>query len=164
MREAEERQPKNLITGVFQDDFIPRGKLTGTGNYSVISDYLGTVVEAYDGEGTKVWERELDIYGRVKKVGKGSDRSAVPKTREQCFIPFRFPGQYEDEETGLYYNRFRYYDPSLGQYTQQDPIGLAGGNPTLYGYVFNTLCEVDPFGFAEEFVFRGMIEDGGSLK
>ena len=161
---AEQKQPENLITWVFQDDFIPRGKMTRIGNYSIIGDYLGTPVEAYDGEGRKVWERELDIYGRIKKVGKGSERSAVPKTGGQCFIPFRFQGQYEDEENGLYYNRFRYYDPSLGQYTQQDPIGLAGGNPTLYGYVFNTLCEVDPFGFAEEFVFRGMIEDGGKPK
>ena len=145
-QKAEQKQPKNLITWVFQDDFVPRGKITRAGNYSIISDYLGTPVEAYDGEGTKVWERELDIYGRVKTVGKGSDRSAVPETGEQCFIPFRFPGQYEDEETGLYYNRFRYYDSSLGQYTQQDPIGLAGGNPTLYGYVFNPMWEFDPFG------------------
>ena len=113
-QKAEQTKPENLITWVFQDDFIPRGKLTRTGNYSVISDYLGTPVEAYDGEGTKVWEWELDIYGRVKTVGKSSDRSAVPKTGEQCFIPFRFPGQYEDEETGLYYHRFWYYDPSLG--------------------------------------------------
>lgn len=50
------------------------------------------------------------------------------------------------KKIGLYYNRFRYYDPSLGQYTQQNPIGLAGGNPTLYGYVFNTMWELDPFG------------------
>lgn len=50
------------------------------------------------------------------------------------------------KKIGLYYNRFRYYDQSLGQYTQQDPIGLAGGNPTLYGYVFNTMWELDPFG------------------
>ena len=145
-QKAGQKQPENLITWVFQDDFIPRGKLTRTGNYSIISDYLGTPVEAYDGEGIKVWERELDIYGRVKNVGKGSDRSAAPETGEQCFIPFRFQGQYEDKEIGLYYNRFRYYDPSLGQYTQQDPIGLAGGNPTLYGYVFNTMWELDPFG------------------
>ena len=50
------------------------------------------------------------------------------------------------EETGLYYNRFRYYDPETGQYTQQDPIGLVGGNPTLYGYVWNPLIEIDPWG------------------
>ena len=51
---------------VFQDDFIPRGKITKDGNYSIISDYLGTPVEAYDEEGKKVWKRNLDIYGRVK--------------------------------------------------------------------------------------------------
>ena len=76
-----------------------------------------------------------DSYGRTAK-----------ETGEKNFIPFRFQGQYEDEETGLYYNRFRYYDPQTGQYTQQDPIGLAGGNPTLYGYVWDTLGEIDPFG------------------
>ena len=61
-----ENIPDNLITWVFQDDFIPRGKITKDGNYSIISDYLGTPVEAYDEEGKKVWKRNLDIYGRVK--------------------------------------------------------------------------------------------------
>ncbi|QPA56734.1 RHS repeat-associated core domain-containing protein [Lysinibacillus sphaericus] len=42
-------------------------------------------------------------------------------------MPFRYQGQYEDEETGLYYNRFRYYSPTEGMYTQKDPIGLKGG-------------------------------------
>ena len=132
-----ENIPDNLITWVFQDDFIPRGKITKDGNYSIISDYLGTPVEAYDEEGKKVWERNLDIYGRVK---------TEEALGEKNLIPFRFQGQYEDEETGLYYNRFRYYSPEEGCYTQQDPIGLAGGNPTLYGYVYDTLCELDPFG------------------
>ncbi|RHD05856.1 hypothetical protein DW654_00590 [Roseburia inulinivorans] len=104
-----------------------------------MSDYLGTPVEAYDEEGKKVWERNLDIYGRVK---------TEEALGEKNLIPFRFQGQYEDEETGLYYNRFRYYSPEEGCYTQQDPIGLAGGNPTLYGYVYDTLCELDPFGLA----------------
>ena len=61
------------------------------------------------------------------------------------------------KKIGLYYNRFRYYDPSLGQYTQQDPIGLAGGNPTLYGYVFNTMWELDPFGLDWKDLFRDWI-------
>ncbi|TKI69451.1 RHS repeat-associated core domain-containing protein [Lysinibacillus mangiferihumi] len=50
---------------------------------------------------------------------------------------------------GLYYNRFRYYDPEQGNYTQVDPIGLAGGNPTLYGYVSDPNRFVDPFGLSE---------------
>lgn len=94
-------------------------------------------MEAYDEEGKKVWERNLDIYGRVK---------TEETLGEKNFILFRFQGQYEDEEIGLYYNRFRYYSPEEGCYTQQDPIGLAGGNPTIYGYVFNTLGEIDLFG------------------
>ncbi|WP_233268525.1 RHS repeat-associated core domain-containing protein [Cellulophaga sp. L1A9] len=60
--------------------------------------------------------------------------------------PFRYQGQYEDVETGLYYNRFRYYAPDQGIYISQDPIGLAGNNPNLYAYTFDSNSEVDPFG------------------
>ncbi|MDE1480700.1 EndoU domain-containing protein, partial [Xenorhabdus bovienii] len=57
----------------------------------------------------------------------------------------RFVGQYEDEESGLYYNRFRYYSPETAQYISPDPIGLMGGvNP--YGYVHNPANFVDPYG------------------
>ena len=153
-----ENIPDNLITWVFQDDFIPRGKITKDGNYSIISDYLGTPVEAYDEEGKKVWERNLDIYGRVK---------TEEALGEKNFIPFRFQGQYEDEETELYYNRFRYYDSQQGQYTQQDPIRLAGGNPTLYGYVYDTNIELDLLGLFK--VWRNLrpdevVSDGLSAK
>ena len=77
----------------------------------------------------------LDVYGKVAECH--GDRTLVP---------FRYQGQYEDEETGLYYNRFRYYDPNTGNYLNQDPIGLAGGNPTLYGYVFDPNTQIDPLG------------------
>jgi RHS repeat-associated protein len=73
-------------------------------------------------------------------------------TGEIDFIPFRFQGQYHDKEVELYYNRFRYYDSETSQYTQQDPIGLLGGNPTLYGYVKNPLVLFDPFGLYEVFL------------
>ncbi|WBF58492.1 RHS repeat-associated core domain-containing protein [Lysinibacillus sp. JK80] len=99
---------------------------------------LRTPVGANDEQGNRVWSAELDIYGRVKEF-----------TGEKEFIPFRYQGQYDDVEIGLYYNRFRYYDPEQGNYTQIVPIGLAGGNPTLYGYVNNTNFKIDPFGLDE---------------
>ena len=46
----------------------------------------------------------------------------------------------------MYYNRFRYYDPNAGSYISQDPIGLTGNNPTLYGYVSDTNMWVDILG------------------
>ena len=141
-----EPTPETLVTWVFQDDFIPRAKITKDGCYSIMTDYLGTPVEAYDEAGNLVWEREIDINGKVLPVGKDSYGRTKNEVGESTFIPFRFQGQYEDEEIGLYYNRFRYYDPQTGQYTQQDPIGLVGENPTLYGYVYDTLNETDPFG------------------
>ncbi|MWP50413.1 MULTISPECIES: RHS repeat-associated core domain-containing protein [unclassified Gilliamella] len=61
-------------------------------------------------------------------------------------MPFRQLGQYEDVETGLYYNRFRYYNPETGLYISQDPIKLAGNNPNFYAYTFDSNTMVDVFG------------------
>jgi RHS repeat-associated protein len=102
----------------------------------VVCDHLGTPLELYDQQGTKTWQAELDSYGQMRKVS-GS--------QEAC--PFRFQGQYEDTETGLYYNRFRYYDPEVGQYISQDPVGLQGGSRP-YGYVHDPTSYVDPLGLA----------------
>jgi RHS repeat-associated protein len=63
--------------------------------------------------------------------------------------PFRFQGQQFDEETGLHYNRFRYYDPGVGRFVSQDPIGLRGGS-NLFAYTPNPLTWVDPFGLANK--------------
>ena len=57
-----------------------------------------------------------------------------------------YQGQYLDAETELVYNYKRYYSQETGCYISQDPIGLAGNNPTLYGYVFDSNTEVDIFG------------------
>ncbi|WP_424409878.1 AHH domain-containing protein [Pasteurella sp. PK-2025] len=60
---------------------------------------------------------------------------------------FLFAGQYTDQESGLAYNRFRYYDPESGNYISSDPIGLSGGEQP-YRYVHNVLDFLDPFGLA----------------
>ncbi len=92
---------------------MPIAKLFNGEGYSIITDHLGTPFEAYDEEGKKVWEAEFDIYDKVRKL-----------QGERSFIPFRYQGQYEDEEIGLYYNYHRYYDCDTGTYISQDPIGL----------------------------------------
>ena len=65
-------------------------------------------------------------------------------------IPFLFQGQYYDEEIKLAYNRFRYYDPQMGRYISEDPIGLESGELNLFSYdIWNqngTLKEVRPPG------------------
>jgi RHS repeat-associated protein len=132
-----------LVTWVFEDGFVPSAKITGDGSYSIISDYIGTPVEAYDADGKRVWSTELDIYGRVKEF-----------SGDVGFVPFRYQGQFHCLSSGLYYNRFRYYDPEMGQYISQDPDGLTGGNPTLDGYVRNPNWKIDPFGLME--VFRNL--------
>ncbi|WP_317162799.1 RHS repeat-associated core domain-containing protein [Tenacibaculum maritimum] len=97
--------------------------------------YKSTPIQAYDARGNIVWECELDIYGKVRNLHG-----------EKTFIPFRYQGQYEDIETGLYYNRFRYYSPDTGTYISQDPIGLLGNNPNFYAYVKDSNSWIDPFG------------------
>ncbi|MCJ8653697.1 RHS repeat-associated core domain-containing protein, partial [Escherichia coli] len=59
----------------------------------------------------------------------------------------RLPGQQYDEESGLYYNRHRYYDPLQGRYITQDPIGLKGGW-NLYAYPLNPVQRLDPLGLS----------------
>jgi len=72
-----------LTTWIFEEEtFVPSAKLVGDRHYSIISDYLGTPVEAYDEEGQRVWARELDIYGRTRS-----------EEREAGFIPFFYQGQ-----------------------------------------------------------------------
>jgi RHS repeat-associated protein len=127
---------ESLITWVFDEgSFKPAAKLLANEQYSIITDHLGTPCEAYTPLGKKVWECELDIYGKVRNL-----------QGDQGFVPFRYQGQYEDQETGLYYNRFRYYSPEEGLYLSQDPIGVAGNNPNFYAYVHDPNNWVDPFG------------------
>jgi len=75
------------------------------------------------------------------------EEQGVAAAEERTANPWRFPGQYEDAETGLYYNRFRYYDPGLGRYLSEDPIGLSGG-VALFGYVSAPPTWIDPLGLA----------------
>ena len=140
----------NLVTWIYDTDgYVPTAKLVNGKRYGIVSDYIGRPVQAYDEHGTVVWQADYDIYGNLLNL-KG----------DRGFVPFRQLGQYEDEETGLYYNRFRYYSPESGLYISQDPIGLAGNNPTLYGYVSDNNSWVDPLGLTE---LTDLVDEAHSL-
>ncbi|MCD5327176.1 RHS repeat-associated core domain-containing protein, partial [Chromobacterium piscinae] len=63
--------------------------------------------------------------------------------------PFRFQGQYHDDESGLHYNRYRYYDPEIGRFISRDPIGLMGGI-NIHSYAPNPTEWVDPIGLSKK--------------
>ena len=147
----------NLITWVYDGgSYTPVAKLTEDDSYTIVQDYLGTPIQALDSKGNVVWDCILDIYGDVLELRGKRD-----------FIPFRFQGMYYDTETELCYVRHRYYSADTGAFITQDPIGLAGGNPTLYGYVFDSNIEIDPFGLdckAQSNIYKGVQEASQILK
>jgi RHS repeat-associated protein len=106
-------------------------------------DHLNTPIQATDKQGKVVWAAQYSAFGQVTLT-------TPTATGENPVIEssLRFPGQVEDAETGLYYNWHRYYDPEIGRYVTQDPIGLQGGM-NLYAYVGgNPVNLVDPEGLA----------------
>ncbi len=106
-----------------------------TKTYFIHNDHLGTPQVVTDENQQVVWQADYEPFGEIDGL-----------TQEQIEVLSRFPGQYFDKETGLYYNYYRDYDPSLGRYIQSDPIGLDGGMNT-YGYVLqNPINNIDPKG------------------
>ena len=135
----EQRQaPAGLITWVSDPATLaPSAKIVDQRAYSVVCDHLGTPVLMLNETGQRVWEAEVSSWGDVRVLrGDAAD------------CPHRFAGQVEDVETGLYYNRYRYYDPAAGQYLCVDPIRLAGGLNS-FAYVGDPLTELDPLGLAK---------------
>ncbi|EES8188212.1 RHS repeat protein [Escherichia coli] len=98
-------------------------------------DHRGLPLALISEDGNTAWRGEYDEWGNQLNEEN-------PYYLHQ---PYRLPGQQHDEESGLYYNRNRYYDPLQGRYITQDPIGLAGGW-NLYNYPLNPIIRMDPLG------------------
>ncbi|MDO3388132.1 Ig-like domain-containing protein [Gilvimarinus sp. SDUM040013] len=112
------------------------------------ADHLNTPRVATDSVGSVVWRWTSDAFGL------GSANEDVDGDFNKVTVNLRFPGQYFDEETGLHYNYYRNYDPSIGRYLQSDPIGINGGINT-YSYSFgNPLFYFDFFGLAPGDLFE----------
>ncbi|MCM5492237.1 RHS repeat protein, partial [Escherichia coli] len=110
-------------------------------------DHRGLPLALISKEGTTEWCAEYDEWGNLLNEEN-------PHQLQQLI---RLPGQQYDEESGLYYNRHRYYDPLQGRYITQDPIGLKGGW-NFYQYPLNPVQYIDSMGLASKY---GHLNNGG---
>ncbi|WP_174920281.1 RHS repeat-associated core domain-containing protein, partial [Burkholderia diffusa] len=103
-------------------------------------DHLGTPQELTDEHSEIAWSAEYRAWGVAQEaIRKASGKALIAN-------PIRFQGQYHDHETGLHYNRYRYYDPHGARYVTKDLLGFAGGL-NLYLYAGgNPLTSLDPLG------------------
>ncbi|OJA63182.1 hypothetical protein BGV68_02935 [Burkholderia ubonensis] len=102
-------------------------------------DQIGIPQELTDEAGEVVWRAWYRAWGGAREVvGDAASKAGTAS-------PLRFAGQYCDPETGLHYNRHRYYDPGIGRFISKDPVGLKGGM-NLYAYAPNPVSGIDPLG------------------
>ena len=120
-------------------EYIPERKL-----HLYHCDHRGLPQALISPEGETAWCGEYDEWGNL--LGETSAQHLQQS--------LRLPGQQYDEESGLYYNRNRYYDPLQGRYITQDPIGLKGGW-NLYAYPLNPVQRGDPLGLSGETLVLG---------
>ncbi len=118
--------------------------------YAVHSDHLNTPRKLTDATGQAVWQWGYSAFGEdkptlAKNRFANLEVTPNPGTTNIAEVKFnlRYPGQYADEESGLFYNYFRSYDARMGRYSQPDPIGLDGGW-NRFGYV-----DANPLGFTD---------------
>ncbi|EMG7854069.1 glycohydrolase toxin TNT-related protein [Enterobacter hormaechei] len=109
------------------------------------TDLNSAPLEVTDERGAVRWSGQYGSFGEVRHQSEGFSR--VVNRTAMAHQPLRYAGQYADGETGLHYNLFRYYDPQVGRFIVQDPIGLNGGW-NLYQYAPNPLGWIDPWGLS----------------
>jgi RHS repeat-associated protein len=142
------------------ESFVPLATIQECETFWYQCDQIGAPQELTDALGRLVWAADYKVWGEVslRKTGTGGWYGAATPPTRQPEQPFRFQGQQFDAETGLHYNRFRYYDPSVGRFASQDPIGLDGGF-NLFVYGPNPVVWLDPYGLAA----AGQLGTYGSL-
>jgi RHS repeat-associated protein len=110
----------NLLTGLGIDEFFQR--TDGVGSRALLPDALGSTVALGDGTGTLQTQYTYEPFGYATQTGQANTSS------------YKYTGR-EDDGSGLYYYRARYYHPRLQRFIAEDPIGFGGGDLNLYGYL-----------------------------
>ncbi len=155
---AEERDGAPMLY-VYEDQgsYVPLARIDGREEAQVYYYHCqpnGLPEVMTDEEGHEYWRGILNSWGKT-------NIETVDAKRNNHHQNLRLQGQYLDRETGLHYNLFRYYDPDVGRFTQQDPIGLEGGL-NLYQYAPNPLGWVDPLGLAGCSAYKGKLSSKAS--
>jgi len=129
----DDKEPIEMLLGF--DTWRPSVQWIGKNVEHFISDPIGTSQEVLDSQGNVKWWGRYSAYGIPLEIFCDDPES-------YCI---RFPGQYEDKETGLFYNNNRYYDPIQTRYITPDPIGIAN-EVNVYNYPRNPINWTDPLG------------------
>ena len=133
------------LQGAATDERIARYQ-PGEGTAWYLTDRLGSVRDTVDASGNLINHIDYDSFGNI-----------LIETNPDVGDRFGFAGREFSDETGIYYNRARYYDPQLGSFISEDPIGFGAEDPNLYRYVGNNpINATDPSGLIAAVSYAGI--------
>lgn len=131
--------PDDILSVEITTDGVSAGIGTSIGKFYYLKDAIGSIADIQDHSGAKVQSYEYSSFGKVNFVRNaiGQDVTSNPQIK----TPFMFAGREYEQETGMYFNRARYYDPSIGRFLQEDPYAGEQHEPmsviNKYGYSAN---------------------------
>ena len=139
-----------ILAGLGLDEHLTRTDSV-SGRHSVLTDALGSVLALSNDGGLVDTEYTYEPFGATTATGVANSSAA------------QYTGR-ENDSTGLYYYRARYYHPGLQRFVSEDPIGFAGGDPNLYSYVSNSpLNFTDPSGEIAPLIAAGVACGAGAV-
>ncbi|MEL7079104.1 MAG: RHS repeat-associated core domain-containing protein [Cyanobacteria bacterium J06582_2] len=134
--DGEGNQTERFLHGLGIDQVLVQENADGEVLWA-LTDHQNSVRVVLDNDGNIVNQIDYDSFGQI-----------TSQTDVSVDFRFSYTGREFNEETGLYYNRARYYDPNAGRFISEDPISFAAGDSNIYRYVGNNpLFYLDPSGF-----------------